>query len=104
MAHVFALGGVLLLGPRPLVGRVSLPRQEERVSQACELERLPDGGTPVRHAIVWAGPHAGLDLIEDPLGVLRPWVVGGGDGDVGEPRRGGTHRSSLAAVAVAPGA
>src|SRR6266702_6980447 len=104
LPHDFALVERLLLGSDHLIRLVALPREQDRVAQARQLERLRDRGAAVRETIVGTAPHPGLDLVEDALRVLRARVVGRGDRDVGEARRGRTHWRPFAAVAVPPGA
>src|SRR5690349_18038760 len=66
---------VLLLRTDHLVGLVPLSGEQHRIARPRELERAGDGPAAVGHPLMRLGPHARLDLIEDPLGILRARVV-----------------------------
>src|SRR2546425_276746 len=104
LPHDFALVEMLLLGTDDLIRLVSFAREENRVLRAGEPQRQGDGATPIWLAVVRLGAHPRFDLVENALGILRPRIVGGDDGDVGEAHGDLAHGGALAAITVTAGA
>src|SRR2546422_2489919 len=78
-----------------------LAGEQDRVALPCQLERERDRLAAVATAVVGLPLHARFQLLEDPPRVFGARVVGGHDGDVGEPGGDLAHGSALATIAVA---
>src|SRR2546422_1080876 len=87
LPHHLPLVERALLGADHLIGLVPFPGEEHGVVALREAQRERDRRAAIGDAVMRRGPHSGLNLVEDVHRVLPPRIVGGGDGDVGEPGR-----------------
>src|SRR5256885_288500 len=104
LPHNLALVEMLLLGADDLIRLVPFAGEEDRVLGAGEPQRHRDGATPIWLAVVRLGAHPRFDLVENALGILRPRIVGGDNGDVGQVHGYLSHGGALAAITVTAGA
>ena len=86
--------------PLPAITTVSPRARPRRARSAIAARR--SGSTSICAAP--PAPMPGADLVDDRLRVLGARVVGGDDGDVGEPVGDLAHQRALVAVAVAAAA
>ena len=84
-----------------LIVLVTLTCQHDHIVGQCIVHGVVNGLDAVGlHHILRAFRHACEDLADDEHGVLRAGIVGGDNGEVGQPCGDFAHDGALGAVAV----
>src|SRR5437764_1885048 len=89
-------------GAANLVRLVSLACEEDHISLRREVDRPRDRLAAVLDPLLAARRHPGLDVVEDPLWVLRPRIVARDDRQVAAAFGDAPHLGALPTVAVSP--
>src|SRR6185369_5473116 len=87
-------------GTTDLIGLVALPRQDYDVVRSGDGEGAGNGVVPIRDALVRRAMHAGLDVIDDTIGIFGSRIVARHDRMIREPLGDRAHLRTLAAVAI----